>query len=226
MKLAIFDFDGTLFPKDTLPFLLKQWNTNKYSKVKLLNIYLPLIPLYIKYKLGLKSNLSTEQMKLIAFQKFHEIFKGMTEREIIQYLATCSDAIIQLLNNEMVSEIKKARKAGFHTVLLSGSYSLLLNKIAEYLQMDTVIGTEIHFDNLGLIDLSKKLNVACGTSKIERLQNHFKHEAIDWEGSCAYADSYSDIQLLESVGHPIVVNPDSKLKSIAIQNNWRMISSI
>ncbi|KUO69774.1 MAG: hypothetical protein APF77_21850 [Clostridia bacterium BRH_c25] len=225
MKLAIFDFDGTLFPKDTLPFLLKQWKVNKYSKVKLLNIYLPLIPLYLKYKLGLKSNLSIEQMKLIAFQKFHGILKGMTEREIIQYMTTCSEAIIKLLNSEIVSEIQNARNAGFHTVILSGSYSLILNKVAEYLHMDTVIGTEIHFDDMGLIDISKQLNVACGTTKIERLQDHFKFEAIDWPGSCAYADSYSDIHVLQSVGQPIAVNPDFQLKSIAIQKNWRIISS-
>ena len=225
MKLAIFDFDGTLFPKDTLPFLLKQWKLNKYSKVKLLNIYLPLIPLYLKYKLGLKSNLSREQMKLIAFQKFHEIFKGMNEREIIQYMATCSAAIIELLNIEMISEIQKTQEAGFHTVILSGSYSLLLNKVAEYLHVDTVIGTEMHFDDSGLIDISKQLNIACGTAKLERLQDHFKHEKIDWAASCAYADSYSDIHVLQSVGQPIAVNPDSQLKSIAMQKNWRIISS-
>jgi hypothetical protein len=28
MKLAIFDFDGTLSPQDTLPFLLKQWKSS------------------------------------------------------------------------------------------------------------------------------------------------------------------------------------------------------
>lgn len=224
MKLAIFDFDGTLFPKDTLPFLLKQWKVNKYSKVKFLNIYLPLIPLYIKYKMGLKSKLSTEQMKLIAFQKFHGIFKGMTEREITEYMTTCSDAIIKLLNSEIVSEIEKVHKACFHTVILSGSYSLILNKVTEHLHMDTAIGTEIHFDDSGLIDISKQLNIACGIAKVERLQEHFKHEEIDWSGSCAYADSYSDIQVLQSVGEPIAVNPDSQLKAIAIQKNWRIIS--
>ncbi len=224
MKLAVFDFDGTLFPKDTLPFLLKQWHVNKYSRLRLLNIYLPLIPLYLKYKLGLKSSISREQMKLIAFEKFHMIFKGMRDEQIIQYLKKCSDAIIQLLNSEIVYEVQKASKAGYHTVILSGSYSFLLNNIAEYLQIHTVIGTEIHFDDKGLIDLSKQLNVASGSSKMKSLQEFFRHENIDWEGSCAYADSYSDIHLLKSVGQPIAVNPDSQLKAIAVQKNWRIIS--
>lgn len=224
MKLAVFDFDGTLFPKDTLPFLLKQWHVKKYSKVRLLNTYLPLIPLYLKYKLGLNSNLSREQMKLIAFEKFHGIFKGMRDEQIIQYLKDCSDAIIQLLNRDIVYEVQKARSEGFHTVILSGSYSFLLNNIAEYLQIHTVIGTEMHFDDKGLIDLSKQLNVPIGSGKMKSLQEHFRHEKIDWEGSCAYADSYSDIHILKSVGHPIVVNPDSQLKSIAVQKDWRIIS--
>lgn len=36
MKLAIFDFDGTLVPKDALPFVLAQWKKQNYSKIKYL----------------------------------------------------------------------------------------------------------------------------------------------------------------------------------------------
>ncbi|WP_105616268.1 HAD family hydrolase [Vallitalea okinawensis] len=226
MKLAIFDFDGTLFPKDTLPFLLSQWKANNYSSVKLLRVNLPLIPLYITYKLGLKSKLTREQMKLRAFQGFHEILKGMSEKEIKHYLTSSAEAIIKELNSEIVTEVHRVHQSGYHTVLLSGSYSLLLDKIAEYLEIDTVIGTEIRFDSQGIIDLSKDLNVASGQSKVHRLQDYFKNHSIEWEGSCAYADSYSDIHLLQTVGQPIVVNPDNELRSIATQTNWRIISSV
>ncbi len=35
MKLAIYDFDGTLFDEETLPFIAKYYGKNKYSKIKL-----------------------------------------------------------------------------------------------------------------------------------------------------------------------------------------------
>lgn len=36
----------------------------------------------------------------------------------------------------------------------------------------------------------------------------------------AYADSESDLPLLEFVSHPIVVNPDENMKQIAKNNHW------
>ena len=37
----------------------------------------------------------------------------------------------------------------------------------------------------------------------------------DLARSYAYADSWSDLQMLELVGHPTVVRPDKKLKQYA-----------
>lgn len=39
MKLAIYDFDGTLFQNETLPFILKYWQKNKYKKRILIKTY-------------------------------------------------------------------------------------------------------------------------------------------------------------------------------------------
>ncbi len=36
----------------------------------------------------------------------------------------------------------------------------------------------------------------------------------------AYTDSISDKDLLSCVGHPISVNPDNKLRKLAIQQKW------
>lgn len=53
MKLAIFDFDGTLFTKQTIPFFIEQWHKLNYSKSKLFIIKNRIIFLFIKYKLRL-----------------------------------------------------------------------------------------------------------------------------------------------------------------------------
>lgn len=222
MKLAIFDFDGTLFPKDTLPFLLSQWKKLKYSRVKYFKTYISLISLYIKYKSGIESKLSREQMRLIAVGKFNNIFSGMTEQELMQYFTNCSKEIKGLLNESVVCEVKKAKLDGYHTVLLSGSYYYLLKDIGDYLQFDTVIGTEMHFKD-NLFDLNKELEIISGALKIEKVYEYFSNKSVDWKASRAYADSYSDIHILKTVGQPVAVNPDAKLESIATQMNWRII---
>lgn len=59
MKLAVFDFDKTLFPKDTIPYLMKQWYKLDYPKTKIIKVYMKLLPAFIVYKLsigGTKTN--------------------------------------------------------------------------------------------------------------------------------------------------------------------------
>jgi hypothetical protein len=46
LKLAIFDFDGTLFPKDSLKFLLSEWKRLEYSKLKYYKIFSSLFILF------------------------------------------------------------------------------------------------------------------------------------------------------------------------------------
>ncbi len=222
MKLAIFDFDGTLFQKDTLPFLLSQWRKLEYSKYKYLKAYFSMILLYIKYKTGIKSKLSKEHMRMIAVKRFNNVFKGMTKEEITEFLLKCSKEIKELLNEYVVSEVKKAHLEGYHTVLLSGSYDVLLNNIGEHLKFDTVIGTKLYFSN-DLFDFNKELEIVSGELKLQKINELFNDKKIDWQQCRAYADSYSDIHILKSVGYPIAVNPDNKLRNIASKNNWKVI---
>lgn len=222
MKLAIFDFDGTLFPKDTLPFLLSKWKQLKRSRISYYIMFLSFIPLFLRYKLERVTKLSREQMKLLAVRKFNRIFNGMTEKELIEYFAICAKEIEGLLNQSIVSEVKKARDEGFHTVLLSGTYDYLLENIGKHLGFDTVIGSKMYFVN-GVYSTDKELDIVIGDLKLKKIKEYFSEESVDWEASRAYADGYSDIDLLQAVGNPIAVNPDKKLKPIAIENGWRIM---
>lgn len=222
MKLAIFDFDGTLFPKDTLPFLLSQAKELNCSRFKGYGIYLSMIPLFIKYKLEIVTKLSREEMKLLAVKKFNHLFKGMTEQELITFFSLCSVKAQPLLNKSVVQEVEKAQREGFHTVLLSGNYDYLLKCIGEQLKFDTVIGTKMQFKN-GMFDPDIDLEVVIGGRKLEKVYAHFSGRNINWEGSMAYADGYSDLDLLRAVGCPIAVNPDAKLKMIASEKKWKVI---
>jgi 3-deoxy-D-manno-octulosonate 8-phosphate phosphatase KdsC-like HAD superfamily phosphatase len=45
-------------------------------------------------------------------------------------------------------------------------------------------------------------------------------ENLDLTQCSAYSDSANDLPMLTTVGHPVAVNPDAKLKRIARENGW------
>ena len=222
-KLAIFDFNGTIFPRETMPFLLKQWNKHSYSKSKLFCVFVPLIPLYIKYKIGVNSNISKEEMEVKAVKGVSRIFIGMNKKEIENFFSRAVSSASSYFNKKILEEIYLSNKNNYHTVILSGAFRLFLLQVGNLLNIDTVIGSQLLFDNECYN--SVQMDIISGSNKLEKMQSFFKEIEIDWENSKAYADSYHDLRLLKSVGNPVAVDPDIRLESIANQKKWNIINS-
>lgn len=222
LRLAIFDFDGTLFPNETLTYLLSQWKKQKYSKYKLFKAYATLMPMYIKYKSGINYGLSKEEMREFAVIEFNRIFQKMTEEEINKYFFNSFNDMKNSLNLSVVEEVNIAKAEGFHTVIISGAYRGFLDYIGTELGIDTVIGTEMFFKD-GIFDNNKDPDIITGSIKANRLNQHFHPNSINWEESRAYADSIFDLPLLETVGLPVAVRPDNELKIVANQREWRIL---
>jgi phosphoserine phosphatase len=45
---------------------------------------------------------------------------------------------------------------------------------------------------------------------------------VDFQASYAYADSISDLHLLEIVGHPVATYADERLRAVAMERGWRV----
>jgi phosphoserine phosphatase len=59
-----------------------------------------------------------------------------------------------------------------------------------------------------------------GDARASYLRRLAKELGADLSASYAYADSLSDLPMLESVGHPVVVNPDPRLRRVARERRW------
>ncbi len=59
-----------------------------------------------------------------------------------------------------------------------------------------------------------------GPAKAVAIKKLAGQEGLELERSWAYSDSYNDIPLLTSVGHPVAINPDAKLRRHARDHNW------
>ncbi|MBS3810466.1 MAG: haloacid dehalogenase-like hydrolase [Halanaerobiales bacterium] len=222
MNLAIFDFNGTIFPKETIPFLLKTWKKLNYSKYRLYKLYICLSPLIVKYKYPFLTSLSKEEMKMRFMYGFPEIFAKMSEDEIDSYFFKAEQKAEQYYNTLVIEEIEKLKKRDFKLILLSGAFIELLDYVGDRFGFDEVIGSTIITDRRdGLHDLS----VLSGSKKINALKKKYSLHDIDWDSSYAFADSIDDLQLLLTVGNPVAVEPDQYLLQEAEKNNWRVINN-
>jgi HAD superfamily hydrolase (TIGR01490 family) len=220
MKLAIFDFDGTLFTKDTLPFLGQEWLRQGRSRLRYLLTYVAVMPVVILYKLGV---VSRARMKYQAMTKFQRIFAGLSQAQIEDFFQQTSPYLSSYYNPQVLAEIKQAQAQGYHLVLLSGAYSLLLEQVAQDLQIDTVIGAQLYFKD-GTIDYGRGISFVDGVNKLNLLKEAFAGQEVDWSRSRSYGDSFDDLLALEIAGDRVAVNPESRLLDYALENNWRVLA--
>ena len=61
------------------------------------------------------------------------------------------------------------------------------------------------------------------SGKAQAIAEVAAERGIDLAASFAYSDSESDLPMLEAVGHPVAVNPDSALEKIARERGWRIM---
>jgi phosphoserine phosphatase len=59
-----------------------------------------------------------------------------------------------------------------------------------------------------------------GETRAQILADYCAAEGLRLDESVAYADSTSDLPLLEAVGFPVAVNPETRLAAIARKRGW------
>jgi phosphoserine phosphatase len=62
--------------------------------------------------------------------------------------------------------------------------------------------------------------VCYGQGKVVWAERFAAEWDVDLAASYFYTDSISDLPLLERVGHPIAVNPDTRLRRLARARRW------
>ncbi|MFH1743903.1 MAG: HAD family phosphatase [bacterium] len=118
-------------------------------------------------------------------------------------------------------EIAKFSAEGVPTALLTGTNEIIAEPVARHLGISDLLATELEIIDgrfTGFITgsfLSKE-------GKLKRALEYCRAKNCSLERTAFYADSVNDLQMLERVGEPIVVNPRQKLLAIAQARNWRI----
>jgi HAD superfamily hydrolase (TIGR01490 family) len=111
------------------------------------------------------------------------------------------------------------RAAGHQVWLVSAAPIELANIIATRLGLSGAIATVSEVEN-GVYTGRLKNPPMHGAQKAIAVAKLAAEYELDLAHSFAYSDSSNDIPLLNSVGNPTAINPDSALRSHALESGW------
>lgn len=211
---AFFDVDGTLIYKDSqaleAKFILKKENPSLGYLGKIL---LTLFALQLN-RIGWIS-LSYQNKVYI------KTYRGRT-RQWLEKMA--NDLFSQVIEKKFIPRslalIHDHRKKGDLIVLVSATTHHILIPFEKRLKPDKTFCTRIEFGQNGECT-GKVLGKICAQEEKRSIVLGFAREMdVDLEQSHAYTDHHSDIPFLESVGHPVAINPTKKLAAFAKKRGW------
>lgn len=122
---------------------------------------------------------------------------------------------------EAVALLAQHRRAGRRLYLVSTSGVEVVEPIAAALGVPHVIATrtaiDAHGRYAGALDF-----FAYGPAKAAAMRAEAAAHGLELAESYAYSDSVTDLPMLESVGTPVAVNPDRRLRAVAAARGWQI----
>jgi HAD superfamily hydrolase (TIGR01490 family) len=109
--------------------------------------------------------------------------------------------------------------AGQRVWLVTAAPAELASLVARRLGLTGALGTVSEIEN-GVYTGRLIGEPLHGPAKAEAILALADQEGLDLSQCSAYSDSANDLPMLTTVGHPVAINPDAKLKRYARENGW------
>jgi alcohol-forming fatty acyl-CoA reductase len=117
------------------------------------------------------------------------------------------------------ARVRAHRAAGHRTLLITGALDFIIEPIRPLFDDIVCAAMETRDGRLtGHLTTLPPIGEARALVLSDYADEHF----MSLEESVAYADSASDLAMLEAVGFPVAVNPESRLSAIARRRGWHV----
>jgi HAD superfamily hydrolase (TIGR01490 family) len=111
-----------------------------------------------------------------------------------------------------IRRVRAHRARGHRTILITGALDFVIEPLRPL--FDDVVCARLD-ERDGRLSGELLDGPPTGEARAMVMAEYADAEGLRLEESVAYADSASDLPMLEAVGHPVAVNPEAKLASIA-----------
>lgn len=219
MRVAIFDFDGTLYSKETFQLMMDHLKDHPVHGYRYRIFFKKIIPSYLGSKIKV---VPMHVMRARSVEAYLASLNTLSRSEMEEYFSGIAAKMTNDFNQSVVDRLKKHHEDGDHVMVVSGAFTPLLRTVTAGLPIDTIIGTDIPYTN-DKYDASQKVAHVQGRMKVEKITESLGEQPIDWDNSSAYGDSHSDLPVLELVGQPVAVRPEQKLRTIADKRSWEIL---
>jgi len=212
--LAVFDVDGTLTETNVIEYFV--WMRLKDEP----------LDKWPQFLAGLAREaprwLSLERYSRAEFQRsFYREYDGLDYEEMKRLGREAMNAVtLRRLYPAGVRRIREHKLAGHRILLLTGALDVVVEPLAELLEVDLDCAHLIVRDGILTGDLTAP--PAAGEARATLLEEYAARNGLNLAESYAYADSLSDLPMMELVGTPVAINPDARLSSVAGQRGWRI----
>ncbi len=147
---------------------------------------------------------------------------GWEQEKVKRIVAeTLVQVVAPITYKEAVELIGDHKQAGRRVYIVSAAPEEIVEPLARYLGAEEAIASRAAV-SAGLYT-GQLLNFAYGPQKAATMRHIAERDGLDLNESWAYSDSVTDLPMLETVGHPVVVNPDRALRRIAQMRGWPVL---
>ncbi len=152
-----------------------------------------------------------------------ELTSGWHRAEIEQLVEETLDEVADpLVYAEALTVIEEHKREGRRVYLVSASPEQIVRPIGRHIGITNVIATRVKTDNAGFF-LPELDQYVMGPGKVKAMEEIADRDDLDLSESYAYSDSFTDLPMLELVGHPVAVNPDRELRKVAEERGWPIL---
>ncbi len=215
MRLAIFDLDNTLLAGDSDhlwgEFLCQRGYVDAASYKARNDAF------YEDYKAGC--------LDVLAYQNFCQEILGHTELEVLDqwHIDFMQEFIQPIILAKAEALLAEHRAAGDYLLIITATNRFITGPIARRLGVNGLLATECevldgHYSG-------RLTDTPCfQAGKVERLNRWLADTGRSLDGAYFYSDSINDLPLLEAVANPVAVDPDERLRAIASERGWKILS--
>ncbi|HVS84470.1 MAG TPA: HAD-IB family hydrolase [Gaiellaceae bacterium] len=150
------------------------------------------------------------------------VLRGRTPEEIRDLVAEAMEPVLRpLVYAEPLALLAQHHERGEPAYIVSATLQEIVDGMAADLGFDGALGTTCE-----VVDgryTGKALRALHAENKAACVRELASAHGYDLGESTAYSDSHTDLPFLDAVGHPVVVNPDRRLRAIASERGWPVL---